>query len=89
MNYSKVIKEGRMGNMEKLSKHIDVICKQKYEELKTQSKTYGELKRKLENFKSSIVWNKDFKENGDIYLLISNRLFEMFNQDVSNEVIKK
>lgn len=38
---------------------LDVLCSEKYEELKKKVKTYGELLHEIEEYRKSAVWLRD------------------------------
>nr|DAE01449.1 MAG TPA: hypothetical protein [Siphoviridae sp. ctQtc11] len=70
--------------MDEILDQIDELIVDKYNELKKDCKTYGELKQKIKTFIRDVAWDND----KEYTLLLSKKLHEIYDNDVNKIIIE-
>ena len=73
--------------MDELLNRINPYVTKKYDELKSESKTYGELKAKILDFRVSNTLKRENRSVAGAYAFIADKMMEMFDKELNEKTI--
>lgn len=74
--------------MKKLNERINIFAIKKFKEFRNESKTYGELYKKIQKFSYGDYWDNEnsFIDKG-LYTLITSKMIKLLENEVKEKTI--